>query len=66
MRLAFLNRVCAAQIDIHTGRLVYTQMLNHQGGIESDLTVARLAETEFMLTLPLPLCSVIWIGCAVM
>ena len=50
--LSFLNRVCAAQIDIKTGRLVYTQMLNHQGGIESDLTVARLAETDFMLTLP--------------
>ena len=50
--LSFLNRVCAAQIDIQTGRLVYTQMLNHQGGIESDLTVARLAETDFMLTLP--------------
>ena len=50
--LSFLNRVCAAQINIKTGRLVYTQMLNHQGGIESDLTVARLAETDFMLTLP--------------
>ena len=50
--LGFLNRVCAAQIDIPTGRLVYTQMLNHQGGIESDLTVARLAESDFMLTLP--------------
>ena len=27
-------------------------MLNDHGGIESDLTVARLAETDFMMTLP--------------
>ena len=50
--LSFLNRVCANQMDVKTGRLVYTQMLNHQGGIECDLTVARLDDSEFMLTLP--------------
>ncbi|MGC6537054.1 MAG: GcvT family protein [Candidatus Puniceispirillaceae bacterium] len=50
--LAFLNRVCAAQIAIEPGRLVYTQMLNEHGGIESDLTVARLSATEFLLTVP--------------
>ena len=50
--LSFLNRVCAAQMDVPVGRLVYSQMLNDHGGIESDLTVARLAETDFMMTLP--------------
>jgi glycine cleavage system aminomethyltransferase T len=34
------------------GRVVYTQMLNARGGIESDLTVTRLSETAFLLVVP--------------
>jgi heterotetrameric sarcosine oxidase gamma subunit len=34
------------------GRVVYTQMLNAKGGIESDLTVTRLSETAFLLVVP--------------
>ena len=49
---AFLNRVCGAEIDVPTGRIVYTQMLNRKGGIESDLTVTRLSETAFLLVVP--------------
>lgn len=49
---AFLNRLCANQIDVPTGRIVYTQMLNARGGIESDLTVTRLTETAFLLVVP--------------
>lgn len=49
---AFLNRVCAAQIDVAVGRVVYSQMLNPKGGIESDLTVTRLSETAFLLVVP--------------
>ncbi|AWB48755.1 FAD-dependent oxidoreductase [Gemmobacter aquarius] len=49
---AFLNRVCANQIDVGVGRIVYTQMLNRNGGIESDLTVTRLSETAFLLVVP--------------
>jgi 4-methylaminobutanoate oxidase (formaldehyde-forming) len=48
----FLNRLCANQIDVPTGRIVYTQMLNAKGGIESDLTVTRLSETAFLLVVP--------------
>ncbi len=48
----FLNRLCANQIDVPTGRIVYTQMLNRKGGIESDLTVTRLSETAFLLVVP--------------
>jgi 4-methylaminobutanoate oxidase (formaldehyde-forming) len=48
----FLNRVCANQIDVGIGRVVYTQMLNARGGIESDLTVTRLSETAFILVVP--------------
>ena len=40
----FANRVAKAP-----GRLTYTQALNTRGGIECDLTVARLAEDRFYL-----------------
>src|SRR5262244_1111063 len=38
-----LQRVCANDVAIEPGRLVYTGMLNDRGGFESDLTVTRLA-----------------------
>jgi heterotetrameric sarcosine oxidase gamma subunit len=44
-----LNRLSTAQIDVPAGRLVYTQWLNVQGGIEADLTVARLDERRFLV-----------------
>jgi glycine cleavage system T protein len=50
--MAFLNRLCANQMDVAAGRIVYTQMLNHKGGIESDLTVTRLSENGFFLVVP--------------
>ena len=50
--LAFLQRVCANQLDVAPGRIVYTQMLNTRGGIECDLTVTRLSETSFLLVVP--------------
>jgi glycine cleavage system T protein len=49
---AFLQRMCANDIDVAEGRIVYTQMLNARGGIESDLTVTRLSETAFLLVVP--------------
>ncbi|MBR0558066.1 GcvT family protein [Ciceribacter sp. L1K23] len=50
--LAFLQRLCANQMDVPSGRIVYTQMLNSKGCIESDLTVTRLSETAFFLVVP--------------
>ncbi|MDX1780835.1 MAG: FAD-dependent oxidoreductase, partial [Thalassovita sp.] len=50
--LAFLQNVCANQMDVDQGRIVYTQMLNARGGIECDLTVTRLAEDSFFLVVP--------------
>ena len=50
--LAFLQKVCSADIDVPAGRIVYTQMLNPRGGIECDLTVTRLSETVFLLVVP--------------
>ena len=50
--LAFLQRLCGNDLDVAQGRIVYTQMLNDRGGIESDLTVTRLSETAFLLVVP--------------
>ena len=40
--LPFLQHVCANDMDVEAGKIVYTQMLNSRGGIECDLTVTRL------------------------
>ncbi len=49
---AVLQRLCGNDVDVEPGRIVYTQMLNERGGIESDLTVTRLSETAFLLVVP--------------
>jgi glycine cleavage system aminomethyltransferase T/glycine/D-amino acid oxidase-like deaminating enzyme len=47
----FLQRLCANDVGREPGTIVYTQMLNHRGGIESDLTVTRLATDRFRLVI---------------
>jgi 4-methylaminobutanoate oxidase (formaldehyde-forming) len=49
---AFLQKMCANNVDVAAGRIVYTQMLNKKGGIESDLTVTCLSETAYLLVVP--------------
>ena len=44
-----LNRICAGNVAVEPGRTVYTQWLNTRGGIESDLTVTRLAHDDYMI-----------------
>jgi glycine cleavage system aminomethyltransferase T/glycine/D-amino acid oxidase-like deaminating enzyme len=44
-----LNRICAADVDVPVGRVVYTQWLNDRGGIEADVTVTRLSETAYLI-----------------
>jgi len=46
---AALEHLCANRVARGVGRLTYTQMLNSRGGIECDLTVARLAEDLFYI-----------------
>lgn len=46
---AALNWICAANVDKPVGALTYTQMLNAHGGIECDLTIARVALDEFYI-----------------
>lgn len=50
--LAFLQKVCGNDMNVPTGKIVYTQMLNNRGGIECDLTVTRLSETAYFLVVP--------------
>ena len=44
-----LNRICANDVDVAAGKIIYTQWLNERGGIEADLTVTRLSETEYLI-----------------
>ncbi len=47
--MAALDRICANDVTKPAGRLTYTQLLNTRGGIECDLTVARLAADHFYI-----------------
>jgi glycine cleavage system aminomethyltransferase T/glycine/D-amino acid oxidase-like deaminating enzyme len=44
-----LNRVCANDVAVPVGRIVYTQWLNEYGGIIADVTVTRQAVDEFLV-----------------
>ncbi|GAB4497098.1 MAG: FAD-dependent oxidoreductase [Anaerolineales bacterium] len=45
--LSLLQRLTSSNIDKPIGSAIYTQFLNRNGGIESDLTVTRLGEEHF-------------------
>jgi len=47
--LKALDWICANDVNKPVGRLTYTQLLNTRGGIEADLTVARLGEDRFYI-----------------
>ncbi len=47
--VAALNEISANEVDVPVGKAVYTQWLNDRGGIEADLTVTRLGETEYLV-----------------
>lgn len=44
-----LEWICANRVAREVGRLTYTQLLNSRGGIEADLTVARMADDLFYI-----------------
>jgi 4-methylaminobutanoate oxidase (formaldehyde-forming) len=46
---AVLGRICANDVAVPPGRVVYTQWLNERGGIEADLTVTRESEERFLV-----------------
>ena len=47
--VAFLQRLCANDVDRPVGSITYTSMLNRHGGIECDFTVTRLAVDRFLI-----------------
>jgi 4-methylaminobutanoate oxidase (formaldehyde-forming) len=47
---AALSWICANDAGRKPGSLIYTQLLNERGGIEADLTLARLGEAEYYIT----------------
>jgi sarcosine dehydrogenase len=46
---AVLQRLCANDVAVAPGRIVYTAMLNERGGFESDLTVTRLSGDAYLI-----------------
>jgi glycine cleavage system aminomethyltransferase T len=48
--LKFLNYVAANQVDRPVGKIVYTSMLNQNGGIVADVTIIRRATDRFWIT----------------
>ena len=46
---AFLERLTTNRIDRPVGTVVYTLMLQEDGGIRSDLTIARLGANKFQI-----------------
>ncbi|HEY5190252.1 MAG TPA: FAD-dependent oxidoreductase [Solirubrobacteraceae bacterium] len=46
---ALLERLCDNRVAREVGRITYTQMLNHRGGIECDFTVTRVAPELFSI-----------------
>lgn len=46
---AFLNHLCTGQMDIAEGRIAYSQILNRNGGIESDVTVQRHGSAAYLM-----------------
>lgn len=47
-----LNHVCGNDLSVPVGKIVYTQFLNENGGIEADVTVTRLSETAYIVVTP--------------
>ncbi|MCG8545229.1 MAG: FAD-dependent oxidoreductase, partial [Alphaproteobacteria bacterium] len=44
-----LQGICANDVAVPPGRVIYTGMLNDKGGYESDLTVTRLAPDAYFI-----------------
>ena len=45
----FLNRVCANDMTKPPGRVIYTALLNENGGMEGDLTAMRIGGDSYLL-----------------
>jgi glycine cleavage system aminomethyltransferase T/glycine/D-amino acid oxidase-like deaminating enzyme len=52
---AFLQRMSTNNVDKSIGSVTYTMLLDETGGIRSDITVARLADTRFQVAVNGPM-----------
>jgi glycine cleavage system aminomethyltransferase T len=52
---AFLQRMSTNNVDKSVGSVTYTMLLDERGGIRSDITVARLADTRFQVAVNGPM-----------
>ena len=50
--MAFMNYVGGGDYDVPVGKIVYTQFLNNNAGIEADVTVTRLSELCYLVVTP--------------
>ncbi|MCX8500487.1 MAG: FAD-dependent oxidoreductase [Alphaproteobacteria bacterium] len=46
---AALNAICANNMTVPPGSIVYSQCLNLRGGIEADVTITRLSHDDFLV-----------------
>ncbi len=44
-----LQRLCVGNLGIEVGKIVYTLMLNQNGGVEADVTVRRAGNNEYWI-----------------
>eukprot|EP01130_Rhizamoeba_saxonica_P015745 TRINITY_DN7119_c0_g1_i3.p1 TRINITY_DN7119_c0_g1~~TRINITY_DN7119_c0_g1_i3.p1 ORF type:complete len:848 (-),score=168.82 TRINITY_DN7119_c0_g1_i3:12-2306(-) len=44
-----LQYLCSNNVDVDIGKIVYTGLLNEEGGFESDCTITRTGPTSFMI-----------------
>ncbi len=49
---AFMNYIGGGDYSVPVGKIVYTQFLNRNGGIEADVTVTRMAEHAYLVVTP--------------
>ena len=47
-----LQFLFAGDMRVSPGRIVYAQMLNRRGGVEADVTVARISDESFLIVTP--------------
>ncbi|MCZ3386657.1 MAG: FAD-dependent oxidoreductase [Actinomycetia bacterium] len=44
-----LNQICANDVSVPAGKIVYTQWLNDRGTIEADVTVTRQSDHQYLI-----------------
>ena len=47
-----MDYLACNRMTMEVGRIAYTPLLNEEGGIEADITVARLSEENYLLVTP--------------